>query len=183
MSRPSKRGDILDGAVRVAEEHGIGGVSIDSVAAEAGVTKQGLLYHFPSRQELLLGLYDRIAQEWEAELVDALEVPLEQATAADRLRAYVAVSIPPMRRAELAYLADAGAHPELFSPWAQVVARWAPATPVPGADGELDDAEVRLLLARVAADGLWSQEALTGISLPAELRERLAAEIVALLPD
>lgn len=55
--RPSKKTDILEAALRVIEKEGITAVSFNSVAAEAGMTKAGVLYHFPSREAMLMALH------------------------------------------------------------------------------------------------------------------------------
>ena len=49
MVRPSKKSAIVEAAMRVAEEQGLSAVTIDAVAEQAGITKGGLLYHFPNQ--------------------------------------------------------------------------------------------------------------------------------------
>ncbi|SCE54411.1 helix-turn-helix domain-containing protein, partial [Streptomyces sp. OspMP-M43] len=51
--RTSKRTQILEAATRVVQREGVKSVTFDSVAAEAGLTKGGLLYHFASRDDLV----------------------------------------------------------------------------------------------------------------------------------
>ena len=51
--RPSQRDQILNAAIRVVERTGVTGVTFDAVAAEAGITRGGLMYHFRSREALL----------------------------------------------------------------------------------------------------------------------------------
>ncbi|WP_327787155.1 TetR/AcrR family transcriptional regulator [Rhabdonatronobacter sediminivivens] len=57
---PSRKADtrmrLLDAAEAVARRLGPGNLSLDAVAAEAGVSKGGLLYHFPSKSKLLEAL-------------------------------------------------------------------------------------------------------------------------------
>lgn len=50
------RGRILEAAERLSCEVGPAHVSLDAVAARAGVSKGGLLYHFPSKHDLLKAL-------------------------------------------------------------------------------------------------------------------------------
>lgn len=45
--RPSKRDTILQAALSVVETDGVTAVTYESVAAASGLTKGGLLYHFP----------------------------------------------------------------------------------------------------------------------------------------
>ncbi|MGP9788338.1 TetR/AcrR family transcriptional regulator [Roseinatronobacter sp. NSM] len=47
---------ILDAAETLARSLGPANISLDAVAAAAGVSKGGLLYHFPSKARLLEGL-------------------------------------------------------------------------------------------------------------------------------
>ena len=56
MSRTDTRERILRAAMKVAARQGSGNVSLDAVAAEAGVSKGGLLYHFPNKIALMRGI-------------------------------------------------------------------------------------------------------------------------------
>lgn len=53
VGRPSSRDKIVAAAVKLAKEVGPGHISLDAVAQGAGVSKGGLLYHFPSKKKLL----------------------------------------------------------------------------------------------------------------------------------
>jgi AcrR family transcriptional regulator len=53
------REPILDAAERVIAEIGAGHLTLDAVAREAGISKGGLLYHFPNKDELLTALMAR----------------------------------------------------------------------------------------------------------------------------
>ena len=63
--RPSSRQAILDAALDLIAEVGANHVTLDAVAARAGISKGGLLYNFPTKQALLVGLV-------EAAMADAL---------------------------------------------------------------------------------------------------------------
>ncbi|MBN8999427.1 MAG: helix-turn-helix transcriptional regulator, partial [Rhizobiales bacterium] len=58
-ARGNARERILDAAVNVAHEVGPAHLSLDAVAERAGVSKGGLLYHFPTKQDLLKALVER----------------------------------------------------------------------------------------------------------------------------
>ena len=60
------REKLLDAFDRLLEQHGTAGATLDAVAAEAGVSKGGLLYHFGSKAKLMQGSLDRLRR-----LVDA----------------------------------------------------------------------------------------------------------------
>jgi AcrR family transcriptional regulator len=46
---------------------GIGGLTLDAVALEAGVSKGGLLHHFPTKEKLLEAMVQRIVDRWVAD--------------------------------------------------------------------------------------------------------------------
>lgn len=52
MARPNKREEALNAVVSIIEREGITALTLDAVAAETGMTRAGLLYHFPSRVRL-----------------------------------------------------------------------------------------------------------------------------------
>lgn len=59
---------ILTAADQIAIETGAATVSLDAVAARAGVSKGGLLYHFPNRSRLLQALVESYLHRVEAQL-------------------------------------------------------------------------------------------------------------------
>ena len=74
MVRESKKTMILDAAIQVIEEDGITAVTFDSVAAAAGITRAGIIYHFPSRDDLIAAIHQRLADRWERQLENHLEL-------------------------------------------------------------------------------------------------------------
>lgn len=68
-SRTDTRRRILEATERLARALGPANLSLDAVAAEAGVSKGGLLYHFPSKALLLEAMV--------ADHVDRLDAALE----------------------------------------------------------------------------------------------------------
>lgn len=50
---------IIDVATRFLARNGSRGTSLGEIAAEAGVSQAGLLYHFPTKEELLNAVLDR----------------------------------------------------------------------------------------------------------------------------
>ena len=93
---PEPRGEgtrqrILDAAVRLFSEHGINGVSLRTITAEAGANSAAAHYHFGAKKGLLDAVFERhasaIATEREALLAECRESPgrppvLEQIIAA-----------------------------------------------------------------------------------------------------
>jgi len=57
----NSREQMLNAAEDVVIESGVNGMTLEAVAARAGVSKGGLLYHFPSKDELIKAMVSRIA--------------------------------------------------------------------------------------------------------------------------
>jgi AcrR family transcriptional regulator len=64
--RPNSRAAILDAAEALVSEIGANYMSLDAVAARAGISKGGLLYQFPSKVALLQGMLERYVERLEA---------------------------------------------------------------------------------------------------------------------
>jgi AcrR family transcriptional regulator len=171
--RPSNRSRILDAAVRVVQRDGVTAVTFDSVAAEAELTRGGIMYHFPSREDLLAALHKHLADRWEATLLADAGRPLDELGADDRLAAYIRVSARSATRAELQLMLEAATHPEWAAPWSSVLERWAPLP-----DDAGDAAATARLVARLAADGLWMFEALAYRAMPEAQRRAVAEHLV-----
>lgn len=144
------RRHLLDVAADLSLRQGIGNVRLEAVAAAAGVSKGGLLHHFPSRQALLEALC--------AEYLARLDRRLEEALAADPVgpgrfsRAYLAVMTaadPTEQERTWGILSCVlFAEPDFRSRWAEWLA------------GQLrahaaTDRGPGLEIVRLAADGLW----------------------------
>ena len=69
--RLSSRERIMDAAEYVVLEKGASHMTMDAVAAKAGVSKGGLIYHFPSQRDLLQAMLKRFIDQVEARLADA----------------------------------------------------------------------------------------------------------------
>lgn len=84
---------LLQAANRLITQVGIQNLTLEAVAAAAGVSKGGLLYHFPSKDALILAMIDYYLQQFETRLQSHL--------AGDRnnpkawVRAYVLATLDP----------------------------------------------------------------------------------------
>lgn len=70
------RDRILDAALAAFADRGVEATSLDSLAVEIGIRKQTILYWFPSKEQLLLGVVDHAVAQ--------LGVRLSEASAAAR---------------------------------------------------------------------------------------------------
>ena len=136
--------------MRVTEQRGITALTLEAAAEEAGLTKPGLMYHFRTRDELLIAIQRHLVETWEEQLLAELDKPLEQSTAQERAAAYARLNAHgSASKADLAFMVESATSPELAQVWNDLMARWVPQPPVP------DPAQLDLFLARLAADGLW----------------------------
>lgn len=175
--RESKREAALKAAKRVVQRDGVTALSYEAVAAEAGLTKGGLLYHFPSREDLLLALHAYVAGAWEA----SMQCEVDQESPADldaqtKAEAYVRASQNPDRAELLLTLEAATQNEDAHALWNGIYQRWA--APVP-AEAE-DHQAVRRFIARLAADGLWFYESINEARMDPQVRQRVVEEIIAL---
>ncbi|MEL6342177.1 MAG: TetR/AcrR family transcriptional regulator [Myxococcota bacterium] len=147
MPRPSQKKAILDAALQVARRPGR--LTLDAVAAAAGVSKGGLLYHFPDRDRLLRALVAR--------LVDDFVTQIEHPDDREWARRYVTATAAGVGvGASGALLTVAAEAPDMLAPLRAQIARWHQrAAGVPG-----------LLEVVLAADALWYSQ-LLGVPVPA----------------
>jgi AcrR family transcriptional regulator len=64
---------MLDAAETVVVRQGIANLTLDAVAAEARMSKGGLLHYFPNKDRLVEALVTRCAEHWRAGFVEAYE--------------------------------------------------------------------------------------------------------------
>lgn len=141
---------LLDHVARIALEHGMAGVTVQAVAAAAGVTKGGLFHHFPSKKALIEGMF--------ADLLERLDAEIDATIARDPeprgsfTRAYVdsvfvsrAFGLDSSWMAlSVAMIVDPGLR-DLWSAWMTARLRRHRDT----------DADPTLEIVRLAADGAW----------------------------
>ena len=163
---------ILDAATAVVLARGAGHLTLDAVAAQAGLSKGGLLYHFPSKESLLHGLIDRMHKQFDQAQAEAL---------AERklnlLQAYVIAAFrkgEKRKRLGAALLAAAANNPKLLGPARKENARRFDAFrhKAPG--------YVRAMTVVLAAHGLWLLEVLETSPFSSSERKKICAELLAL---
>jgi AcrR family transcriptional regulator len=113
--RPARE-RLLDAAERVVVESGATHLTLDAVAKSAGVSKGGLLYHFPSKEALLDGMLERHFHDVDSEVAKRLANRAGKTSRADLLRERVRVLLeqhperPAVGAAMLAASADNPGH-------------------------------------------------------------------------
>ncbi len=156
MARPSVRPQLLDAAARRVAEGGLEELTLDQVAADAGVSKGGLLYHFPTKADLIEALIRDVLRRFE----DTVERASAGSDAPGTwTRAYIdatfdaEVSRPALATALLA-------SPEVGTDLARTCARtfadWQRSLVADGIDAGT------AATIRFACDGWWTLSSLTG---------------------
>src|SRR3954471_23121847 len=163
MPRARTRDNLLDAAAKVVHRDGAQALTLDAVAAEAEVSKGGLLYHFKSKNDLVQAMVERWMAEFEREIADADP---------SFTRGYVKASAPV--GSELGMLAALIADPSLLVAVRRQYGIWKDGVEREGRD------PVDATVARLAADGLWLAE-LLGMAPPTgALREQVLARLATL---
>ena len=169
---------LLDAAERLVADRGAAHLTLEAVAAEAGVSKGGLLYHFPSKLALLQGMVKRHIEDLDARAssgagarwTGADEPPARYRVAA-RLEASLAKSST-HRAVGAAMLAAAAGDPSLLEPCRARYRQMLDEV----AELDLDFEEAAIL--HLAVDGLMISELLHLSPFSAEERERVVGAIL-----
>ncbi len=165
MARPSRRAELLEAAAAVIRRDGAAALTLDSVAAEAGVSKGGVLYHFASKRALIDGLISRWLDDFAAQL-DEGDFAAAYVRACDLSTADL--------ESEVGLLAGMLEEPEVLEVARERYAEWTARILADVPD------PVDAWVVRLAADGLWYSD-LLGIAAPrGDDRRRLMERLLAL---
>lgn len=115
MRTKNKRTAILDAALEVVEEKGASHLTIDAVAAQTGISKGGLLYHFGSKQALLAGMLEHLIDMNQHRTDQHREANPDGTMLSTMLHSSTSMS-PRERRASLALLAASAENSALLDP-------------------------------------------------------------------
>ena len=170
------RQQLLTVAARLAAERGMGAVTLDAVAAASGVSKGGLLHHFPNKTGLLEALLD--------DLLDRLEAAIDAAMRNDPiphgrfsrgyLNAVVALRDKPQEAEDWAYVTLALlAEPHLRQRWRNWVEKQAE-------HYVGTDSSVETQIVRFATDGIWLADILGSHDSSAGSRQDLIDRLISL---
>jgi AcrR family transcriptional regulator len=171
--RPSARDRILDAALALIGDIGVPAVTLDGVAARAGVSKGGLLYHFRFKEQLLTAANERLVRRRaKAREAEARHLPKGKGR---RLKAYVLASVNNSEGDDeiSAKLLVAGS---MTAEAAEPIRRYFRERFPPFADDVGFD---RAALVHAATEGLWFMDVLRLSPFSAKQRARLVKTILA----
>lgn len=172
-----KRSALLDAAEAVLFERGTQALTLAAVANRAGVSKGGLLYHFPTKEALIRAMVARVIEEF-----DALVASFENGSPGSYTRAYLEATFTILTSQEAAQtrrrwsaITAAAADPELIAPLREAMARWHRIDPATETD------PVAAMVVRLAAEGLWEVVSHAPDAYTPEQYTALKARLLALL--
>lgn len=176
-SSQDTRTRILASAREIVDQHGPGALTLDSVARHAGLSKGGLLYHFPGKDALVQGMIEETLTRFEAD-VDRLSEH-ETAGPGRWLRAFVRLTFAalPEHDPGSSILAAAATNPDLLEPVGRYFARWQARACEEG----LPERVVTMI--RLASDGLWFADMFDASAPDGELRAQVLDELLAAIGD
>lgn len=169
------RREILIAANLIVINQGVDSLTLEATAREAGISKGGLLYHFPSKQALIEGMIRLYLQRFEDDLSNSTAA--NESDEPGRLtRAYLETTFADNARTprlNAGLLAAIATDPALLAPVQTSFSEW-----VARLDQDRLD-PVTTTIIRLVADGLWLVE-LFGLAPPddamkARVQERLVA--------
>ncbi|HEX7853792.1 MAG TPA: TetR/AcrR family transcriptional regulator [Sphingobium sp.] len=84
-----RRADILEHATGLIGERGYYGFTVQELARRCGLSNPGLLYYFPSKHDLLIGVLDALQADETAAMTPIVEAALQKSSDAAEDRASV----------------------------------------------------------------------------------------------
>ncbi len=109
---------IIDAAEQVVVDFGAGHLTFDAVALKAGLSRGGLLYHFPDKEALLKGMLDRLIER-ATERRAKIRADLPEGGAEGEIVAHVLSFLEEddkAKRAQAAVFASGAHDPKLLAP-------------------------------------------------------------------
>lgn len=167
---------ILSAAEDLVVREGVGKLTLEAAAHEAGVSKGGVLYHFHSRAALVAAMVERFVLGFEEDLA---RYGANGGEPGDFTRAWVRATLAPdagerERRLGAALLAGVTADPELLAPLRHRYDAWQQAI-----EGDGLPLQVATVI-RLAADGLWFSDLFSLAPLSGKKRSTVGRRLIAM---
>jgi len=170
MGRPPlAREKILAAARRIVENEGAGALTFDELAKVSGITRGGITYHFPTKEDLLRALLEADFEQWD--VAEAAHTPSDCDPETARLLGFIRTLTSQdesHRRFLCGMLSAATLDPSLMDPCRQDLRQRL-------GRKQWTDRDLRLHLVHLAAEGLMWQELFQMYSMPSPARARLVA--------
>jgi AcrR family transcriptional regulator len=171
---------LIEAATEVLQRDGFTALTLDAVAAQAGVSKGGLLYHFDSKEALLTGMLEYYLREVSNDLETRAAAHPEWSPSQTWLNASIDSSFDisaEENAVNLALLAAAAVNPAMLHPLRDQWRDWHMKYEASSRDPAL------AVIVSLAIDGLWLREMLGFSILDPTMREAVRERMKQLLND
>ena len=166
---PTAKAKILAAARQIVENEGAGALTFDELVKVSGITRGGITYHYPTKEDLLRGLLEADFVQWDA--AEAALTPRDCDPKTARLLGFIrtlTAQDESHRRFLCGMLSAATLDPSLMDPCRQELRERL-------GRKQWSDRDLRLHLVHLAAEGLMWQELFQMYSMPAPARAKLVA--------
>lgn len=174
MGRVTRKIEILHAASKIVSERGIFNLTLEATALEAGVSKGGLLYHFPSKEALVKGMVEHLAENYREKI--AASAAESDAEKGKWIKSYVDVTFNnPYRNKDMhsGLLAAKAVNEKLLDPIRDLYSEWQKEISDDGID------PVKATIIRLATDGLWLSELFDIDQLTEENKKVIYGKLIA----
>lgn len=150
MKKESAKGKLLESAKKILKEEGYEKFTLDSLAKRTGVSKGGVLYHFPSKERLIQEIIENLIIRFENRLNSE-----EDGSASPWIFKYFQATFADLEDSDLqssGIIAALASNPNLLLPLVERYSSWKQKFKKEKMDQGLSD------ILRNAADGIWFNE-------------------------
>src|SRR5699024_1160326 len=180
MSKNNTRSKILKAAAYIVQSDGILNLTLEAAAEKAGVSKGGLLYHFPSKDALVAGMVQDPMQSY----IDNIEKNVDQDTLQHRkgrwTRSFIKGTFEqrnPDKDMDAGLMAAATINRDLLKPIQDAYEQWQDHIDNDGLD------PINATILRLAVDGLWFSEIFDLAPLEDDRRQRVLERLIQLTKE
>ncbi|WP_026701995.1 TetR/AcrR family transcriptional regulator [Salibacterium aidingense] len=169
-----KQQQILEGASKVVAEQGLHRLTLDAVAKECGLSKAGLIHHFPNKEGLITAMNEEVAARFTRSIEDAYRQE------SSYNKAYLDGSLkelngPDVLNVSTSLLAAAATNRELIQPWNEKYQDMDAKMKQDGVSDELAQ------IVRLVSDGLWFANMFDLLPLSEEKQKNIKTYIFELI--
>lgn len=172
---PGTREVILKSANQIVKEQGFTSLTLDAVAKHAGVSKGGLLYHFPSKEALIGAMVLHLTEIYAKQIDEHYQSTADHEPGAF-LRSYISLNAIEEYEKDMIFgiLAAIASNPSLLEPIRKYEEHWQKRIENDGLD------PIYATILRLASDALVINELLQVGQLDKEMKERVIERIIAM---
>lgn len=173
----NKKKSLLTAASEIVKEEGVAKLTLEAVAQRAGVSKGGLLYHFPSKEALIKGMVEDWTNNYFESVIKL--VNNDNKEIGKWSRAYIKSTFSDLDNNNLnsALIAAMFINPDLLDEFRQKYDRLHTKLINEGID------PVKVTIARLSMDGLWFSEIFGMATLNEGLKKQVINELLNMIQE